>query len=361
MPQIDALFDELLARKGSDLHLGAGHPPLARCSGELTALREHPVGDAELQDLLHEILGPADKERLAGELDLTFAHVYEDKARFRASYFFKTSGLAAVFHLIPWSVPSLDELGCPEPIRKLVDRRAGLVLVAGPAGSGKTTTLASMVDQINRTRACHVLTIESPVEFVHRPNRAQVTHREVGPDAVSYAAALRSAAREDADVVLVGELETHATMKPALALAGSGVLVLGAARSSGASTIIERILDDCPAAEQQHLRGMLAESLAAILVQQLVKTADGTRRLPAHEILLGSSALSSMIRDGKTSQVQSLMQAGGAVGMQTMDTALERLVQRGAVSADDASDKASDKENFQRLLARRTGPSAAQP
>ena len=196
MAQIHALFDELLARKGSDLHLGVGYPPLIRPRGELEPLREAPVDANEMEDLLYEIIGPGEKERIKNELDLDFAYAYADRARFRANYFYKLTGLGAVFRTIPSKVLTLDELECPEIIRKVAERRAGLVLVTGPTGSGKSTTLAAMIDHINRTRACHILTIEDPVEFVHQPLRAQITHREVGPDAGSFAAAIRSAGRK---------------------------------------------------------------------------------------------------------------------------------------------------------------------
>ncbi|MFT3770025.1 MAG: type IV pilus twitching motility protein PilT [Minicystis sp.] len=355
MARIDALFDELLAKKGSDLHLGVGYPPLIRRRGELESLRDIPVDASEMEDLLFEIIGPAEKERITGELDLDFAYAYADKARFRANYFYKATGLAAVFRTIPSRVLTLEDLACPEVVRRVAERRAGLVLVTGPTGSGKSTTLAAMIDHINRTRACHVLTIEDPVEFVHQPIRAQITHREVGPDAGSFAAAIRSAGREDADVILIGELRTNETMKLALQIASFGVLVFGTVHTNSAPATIDRIINAFPAEEQPQVRGMLAESLIAIVAQQLLKTADGTSRVAAHEILLGLSALAAMIREGKTFQIPSLMQAGGAVGMQTMDAALERLVTRGVVTPDDALEKAIDKESFQKIITRRTG------
>jgi twitching motility protein PilT len=351
--RIDALFDALLGLGGSDLHLAVGHPPLARLRGELAPLRDGDVDAAEMEALLFEILGPDERARITGELDLDFAYAYEDKARFRANYFHKTTGLAAVFRTIPTRVLTLDDLGCPDVIRRVSDRRSGLVLVTGPTGSGKSTTLAAMIDHINRSRACHILTIEDPVEFVHQPARSQVTHREVGPDAGSFAAAIRSAGREDADVILIGELRTNETMKLALQMASSGTLVFGTVHTNSAPATIDRIINAFPADEQPQVRGMLAESLAAIVAQQLLKAQGGKGRLAAHEILLGSPALAAMVREGKTFQIPNLMQAGGAVGMQTMDAALERLVAKGLVSGEDALEKAIDKESFQRLLERR--------
>ena len=356
MARIHALFDELLSRRGSDLHLAVGHPPLIRRRGELEPLRDGPVDAAEMASLLFEILGPEEHARLFSELDLDFAYAYEDKARFRANYFYKTTGLAAVFRTIPSKVLTLADLGCPDVIRRVCERRSGLILCTGPTGSGKSTTLAAMIDHINRTRACHILTIEDPVEFVHTPARAQVTHREVGPDAGSFAAAIRSAGREDADVILVGELRTNETMKLALQMAASGTLVFGTVHTNSAPATIERITNAFPAGEQPQVRGMLAESLTAVVAQQLLKTADGAGRVAAHEILLGSPALAAMIREGKTFQVTNLMQAGGAVGMQTMDAALERLVQKGVITGEDALEKAIDKESFQKVVARWTAP-----
>ncbi len=353
MARIDALLDELLARRGSDLHLGIGYPPLLRARGDLVPLREAPIDADEMEALLFEITNPAERERITTELDLDFAYAYGQKARFRANYFYKTTGLAAVFRTIPTKVLSLDDLGCPEVIRRMSERRAGLVLVTGPTGSGKSTTLAAMIDSINRTRACHILTIEDPVEFVHPPRKAQVTHREVGPDASSFAAAIRSAGREDADVILVGELRSNETMKLALQLASFGVLVFGTVHTNSAAATIDRILNAFPFDEQPQVRGMLSESLLAIISQQLLKSSDGAGRVAAYEVLVSSSALAAMIREGKTVQIPSLMQAGQSVGMQTMDMALERLLQKGEVSFEDALEKAIDKESFSRVNAPR--------
>jgi twitching motility protein PilT len=353
VPRIARLLDDLLARKGSDLHLGIGYPPMARSRGELVAMRDEAVDAAEMEALLFEILSPEERARITGELDLDFAYAHGDKARFRANYFYKTTGLGAVFRTIPAKILSLEDLGCPEVIRRTAERRAGLVLVTGPTGSGKSTTLAAMIDRINRSRACHILTIEDPVEFVHTPIKAQVTHREVGPDASSFATAIRSAGREDADVILIGELRNNETMKLALQLASFGVLVFGTVHTNSASATIDRIINAFPADEQPQVRGMLSESLVAIIAQQLLKSADGKGRVAAYEVLIGSSALAAMIREGKTFQIPSLMQAGQAAGMQTMDMALERLVNKGSVSFDDALEKVTDKETFQRVVSKK--------
>jgi twitching motility protein PilT len=350
MPRIDALFDQLLAAGGSDLHLGITYPPLMRVRGDLATMRDAPIERAEIESLLFEIVTDAQKKTILETLDLDFAYAYADKARFRANYFYKTTGLAAVFRTIPTKVLTLDELRCPPSIRKLSDRRSGLLLVTGPTGSGKSTTLAAMIDHINRTRACHVLTIEDPVEFVHVPNKAQITHREIGVHASTYAHAIRSAGREDPNVILIGELRTNETMKLALQLASFGILVFATIHTNSAAATIDRIVNAFPAEEQPQVRGMLSESLVGIVAQQLLRTADGKRRVAAHEILVGSPALASMIRENKTFQIPSLMQSGQAQGMQTMDMALDRFVRDGTISAESAIEKAADKEAFAKLL-----------
>ena len=350
MAQIDALFDALIAAGGSDLHLGVGYPPTMRLRGELVPMRPTPVDAAEMESLLFEIASPDQKKTIVEQRDLDFAHGFGQKARFRANYFYKVTGLAAVFRTIPTRVLTLDELGCPPSIRKLAERRSGLVLVTGPTGSGKSTTLAAMIDHINKTRACHVLTIEDPVEFVHTPQKAQVTHREVGTHAATYAHAIRSAGREDPDVILIGELRTNETMKLALQLASFGILVFATVHTNSAAATIDRIVNAFAADEQPQVRGMLSESLAGIVAQQLVRTADGKRRMAVHEILVGSPALASMIRENKTFQIPSLMQAGQSQGMQTMDMALERLVRSNQISPETALEKAIDKESFAKLL-----------
>jgi twitching motility protein PilT len=350
MASIDALFDALIAAGGSDLHLGVGYPPMMRLRGELVPMRDQLIDTAEMESLLFGIATPDQKRAILETLDLDFAYAYGDKARFRANYLCKTTGLGAVFRTIPSKVLTLEDLNCPVAVRKLADRRAGLILVTGPTGSGKSTTLAAMIDHINRTRACHVLTIEDPVEFVHVSQRASVTHREIGPHASTYAHAIRSAGREDPNVILIGELRTNETMKLALQLASFGVLVFATVHTNSASATIDRIVNAFPADEQPQVRGMLAESLVGIVAQQLLRSADGKRRLAAHEILIGSAALASMIRENKTFQIPSMMQAGQAQGMQTMDMALERYMREGAIAPEAALEKATDKESFAKLL-----------
>jgi twitching motility protein PilT len=352
MPRIDSLFDQLLTAKGSDLHMAVGQPPMARVRGELITLREGAVSDIEMQELLFEITNEQQRTQIVNEWDLDFAYAFGTRARFRANYFYKQSGLAAVFRTIPSKVLTLAELKTPEIVRKLSERRAGLILVTGPTGSGKSTTLAAMIDHINRSRACHILTIEDPIEFVHEPHKSQITHREVGPHASSFAAAIRSAGRENPDVILIGELRTNETMKMALQLASYGVQVFGTVHTNSAPATIERIVNAFPNDEQPQVRGMLAESLAGIVAQQLLRTADGAGRVAAHEILVGSTAVASIIREAKAFQLHSLMQAGRGQGMQTMDMALEQLVRAGTVDLQAALEKAEDKDAFRKTFAK---------
>ncbi len=351
-PRISALFDALLAEKGSDLHLSIGHPPLARVRGELTPLREAPLNAQEMESLLFELLSEEQKRQITEELDLDFSYTYGTKARFRANYFHKVTGLSGVFRTIPSKVLSLTDLKTPEVVRRLAERRSGLVLVTGPTGSGKSTTLAAMIHHINHTRYAHILTIEDPVEFVHEPVKAQVTHREVGPHASSFATAIRSAGREDPNVILIGELRTTETMKLALQLASFGVLVFATVHTNSAPATIDRIINAFPAEEQPQIRGMLAESLVGIIAQQLVRTADGKGRVAALEVLIGGSAIASMIREGKVYQIASKMQAGQAQGMQTLDMHLEKLVAAGTISPEAALEKAQDRESFAKVLQR---------
>jgi len=360
-PAIAALFDTLIERGGSDLHLGAGYPPMLRIRGDLVAESERPLTAAEVDALLAPLVTREQAAQFAATGDLDFAYAHGTRARFRANYLRKTSGAGAVFRAIPSEIQSLDALGVPAGIRKLVELRSGLVLVTGPTGSGKSTTLAAMIDHINRTRAGHILTIEDPVEFVHHPRMCLVTHKEVGEHVPTFLEAIRSAGREDADVILVGELRGAQTMKAALQLASFGILIYATVHTNSASATIDRFVNAFPAEQQPQIRGLLADSLAGVVAQQLLRRADAPGRVAAHEILIGNFALSSLIREGKTSQIASFIQSSAGEGMQGMDVALERLVSAGAISARDALDKALDKEAFGKLpvIARALGPEAA--
>jgi twitching motility protein PilT len=334
--QIDRLFDRLLERGGSDLHLSPGYPPMLRVRGQLVPEGEGPLTSTEIEAMLVPLLSPDQHTTFEASGDLDFAHAHGDKARFRANYLRKLSGTGAVFRAIPTIIKTLDELGVPPGIRKLSELRAGLVLVTGPTGSGKSTTLAAMVDHINRTRPGHILTIEDPVEFVHQPRQCFVTHKEVGEHVPSFLEAIRSAGRENADLILVGELRGAETMK--------------AVHTNSAAATIDRYVNAFPADQQPQIRGLLADSLAGIVAQQLLPKADGSGRVAAHEILLGSGALASLIREGKTPQIGSYMQSGLSEGMQPMDLALEKLVRAGTITPDAALEKALDKDAFAKLL-----------
>jgi twitching motility protein PilT len=314
-------------------------------------MREVVVEAEDLDPVLLELIAKAQRDRLESEHEIDFAHVHKDASRFRASYSRTLTGLSAVFRHVPNRVLTLAELGCPEVLWRLADRRAGLILVTGPAGSGKSTTLSAMVDHINKTRACHILTIEDPIEVVHEPLRAQITQREVGLHASSVAAALRSAARENPDVVVVSELRTPETMKLALDLASYGVLVFATLSTNGAAAGIDRVIESFPIDQQLHVRALLAESLVGLISQQLFRASDG-KRAAAHEILCGSAEVAAIIRAGDSGKLTNVMQAGHTQGMLTMDMALERLLGQSRIAAEDALDRAVDREAFSRTLAR---------
>ncbi len=281
MPKIDALLDDLVKRGGSDLHLGGGYPPLARIRGELVPIRDGLVDGKELEEVLYELLTPTLRSRLQANLELDFAHAHRETARFRASYFQKSTGLAAVFRYVPLRAQTLAELQCPEVFWRIADRRSGLVLISGPSGSGKSTSIAAMLDHINKTRPVHIVTIEDPIEFVLEPQRAQISHREIGAHASAVGVAIRSASRENADVVLVGELRTAESTRLALQLAGQGALVFATTSTNGAVATIDRLVGSLPEGEQSQARGLLAESLAAIVSQQLMLAADGKTKVAA--------------------------------------------------------------------------------
>jgi len=323
---------------------------MLRVKGSLTPVgKVRPLAPAYLEKLLFEILSPAERKTFAEELDLDFAYALPGRARFRASYLRKTTGVGAVFRVIPSKILTLDKLGAPPAVRTLAEKQAGLVLVTGPTGSGKSTTLAAMIDHINRTRYGHVLTVEDPVEFVHQPQRCQMTHKEVGRDVRSYQDAITSAGRENADVVLVGELRGAKTMRLSLQMASSGVLVLATVHTNSAAGTIDRFVNSFPSDQQAAVRGMLSECLTGIVAQQLLKRSGGRGRIAAQEILISNRAIAATIREGKTLMIPSLLQAGLREGMQTMDSALDKLVQEGEVDPREAWEKALDKETFGKL------------
>jgi len=346
MMNLSELFDELYARKGSDVHIAPGYPPTLRVRGELVSIGHHRLTAEEADAMLLPLLQDHHRRVFDATGDLDWAYQYDTRGRFRVSYFRKTTGVGGVFRSIPSHISTLDELEVPRGVRKLVEVRTGLVLVTGPTGSGKTTTLAAMIDQVNRTRAVRVLTIEDPIEFVHKSRKALVTHKEIGHHVPSFPEAIRSAARENPDVILVGELRDSETMKAALQLASFGILVFASVHTNSAAATIDRYVNAFSADQQPQIRGLLAESLSGIIAQQLVRRADGNGRIAVHEILFSSIALSGLIREAKPQQIPSLMQAGLADGMQPMDWAIERAVVSGAITAQDGLEKALDKDTF---------------
>jgi len=349
MHAIHDLFDRLLAHGGSDLHLAPGYPPMMRIRGDLVAEGTEVLDPESIRSSVEALLTPTQRATFVATGDLDFAYSFGTKARFRGNLMQKLAGTGAVFRTIPSKILGLDQLGVPAGIRKLVDLRSGLVLVTGPTGSGKSTTLAAMIDHINTHRHGHILTIEDPVEFVHTSRSCLVTHKEVHRDVPSFVEAIRSAGRENADVILVGELRGAETMKLALQLASFGILIFATVHTNSAAATIDRFVNAFPADQQSQIRGLLADSLAGVVAQQLIKRADGSGRIAAHEILIGNMALASLIREGKTAQIDSVIQGGSAVGMQSMDATLDRFVRDGSIRAVDALEKALDKDSFSKL------------
>jgi twitching motility protein PilT len=348
MRDVNELLRGLSEQGGSDLHLSAGREPRMRRRGELHAVPGWPaLRDADLRALLRPLARAeqwADFERTG---DLDFAYALSGVARFRANYFVQEHGAGAVFRIIPERVDPIEKLGLPEAIARVADLRKGLVLVTGPTGSGKSTTLAAVIDRINREHARHVVTIEDPVEFVHVSKKSVFSHREVGSHTKGFAPALRSAIRQDADVILVGEMRDCETISLAITAAEMGMLVFGTLHTNGAAKTIDRIIDAFPADQQPQARISLSESLAGVISQLLLPTADGKGRCAAIEILLKTTALPNVIREGNTAMLQQIIQSGKAAGMQSMDDALAALVDERLVRREDALLRAQDKARFQ--------------
>ncbi len=351
MARIDELLTKLKEDKGSDLHLAAGQPPRIRARGELDPVAGRDVlDDAAIRELLREIASDEQWQEFEGSGDLDFAYGLPGIARFRANYLVQERGVGAVFRIIPENILSVEDLGVPPAISNLANLQQGLVLVTGPTGSGKSTTLAAVIDSINRNDARHIDTIEDPVEFVHQNRSSVLSHREVGSHTESFAAALRAAVRQDADVVLVGEMRDQETIALALSAAEMGLLVFGTLHTSGAAKTVDRIIDAFPADEQDQIRVSLSESLAGVVSQLLLPTADGKGRCAVHEILLRTQGLPNVIREGNTPMLGSIIQSGKGQGMQSMDDALFALVKEGKVLAVDAYRAAREKQRFQPLL-----------
>jgi twitching motility protein PilT len=350
-PRLHELFHYLRDNKGSDLHLAAGLEPRIRRHGALEPVEGWPVlGHEELCALIREIASEPDWEDYEKTGDLDFAYGMEGVARFRANFLRQENGAGAVFRIIPEDIVPLEQLNLPRAIEGLAHLQQGLVLVTGPTGSGKSTTLAAIIDRINNTYAKHIVTIEDPVEFVHKNKKSVFSQREVETDTESFGAALRAAIRQDADVILVGEMRDLETISLAVTAAEMGALVFGTLHTNGAANTIDRLIDAFPAEEQAQIRTTLAESVAGIVSQLLLRTADGQGRCAVNEILLKTPGLPNVIREGNTPMIQTIIQGGRNAGMQLMDDALMALVEEMRITPKEAFLKATNKARFEELI-----------
>jgi twitching motility protein PilT len=342
---------EMIGRRASDLHIAAGARPTVRVRGRLTALEAFPeLTPEDTREIVYSILSGEQRRRLENDLQLDFAYVIPGQARFRVNAYFQRSALGAAFRLIPTELKSIDELGLPPIVHELTRKPRGIVLVTGPTGSGKSTSLAAMIDEINRSREEHIMTIEDPIEFLHAHKRCIVNQRELGTDATSFAAALKSALRQDPDVILVGEMRDLDTIATALTAAETGHLVYATLHTQDAPQTIDRIIDVFPPEQQNQIRVQLSVALQGVITQQLLPTADGIGRTVACEVLVPTPAIRNLIREGKIHQITSFMQTGSAHGMQTMDSALATLVRAGKIGQKLAESRSSTPEELKRLL-----------
>src|SRR5713226_1712141 len=350
---IDELLEHMVARNASDLHVTVGTPPVIRVRGELERLEEYaPLTPEDSQGLLYRILSSEQQKNLEIKRQLDFSHSIPGLARFRVNVYFQRESIGAAFRLIPAEIKTLEELGIPATLHQLAQKPRGLVLVTGPTGSGKSTTLAAIIDEINRNRSEHILTIEDPIEFLHKHKKCIVNQREIGPDASSFAEALKAALRQDPDVILVGEMRDLETISTALTAAETGHLVFGTLHTQSAPSTIDRIIDVFAPEQQEQVRIMIANSLQAVVTQALLPTADGVGRVAALEILLPDDAVRNLIRQAKIEQVYSVMQTKTAGGMQTMEQALADLTSRRVVNVDDALSRSSRPEQLAGILER---------
>ena len=343
-------ISELLAfsvkNKASDLHLSSGLPPMIRVHGDIRRINLPPMDHKDVHRMVYDIMNDSQRKIYEEVLEVDFSFEIPGLARFRVNSFNQQKGAGAVFRTIPSKVLTLEELEAPKIFKEISDTPRGVVLVTGPTGSGKSTTLAAMVDYVNDTQYSHILTIEDPIEFVHQSKKCLINQREVGPHTHSFANALRSALREDPDVILVGEMRDLETIRLALTAAETGHLVFGTLHTSSAAKTIDRVIDVFPAAEKEMVRAMLSESLRAVISQTLLKTKDGSGRVAAHEIMIGTPAIRNLIRENKVAQMYSSIQTGGALGMQTLDQCLQDLVRRNLVTSVEARARAQNKDAF---------------
>ena len=351
MPKLDKYLIRIKEIDGSDLHLCTGLPPKIRVHGQLEPIAGEPPIDAATMASLMEEICPADKwQHYLENKDLDYAYEIRGVARYRSNFMYNYFGMGAVFRLIPTKIKTLDDLKLPPVLKKICEYPRGLVLVTGPTGSGKSTTLAAMIDHINSNWHKHIVTIEDPIEFVHTNKKSIIVQREVGTDTESFSAALRGAMRADPDIILVGEMRDLETISLALSCAAMGLLVFGTLHTNNAPKTIDRIIDAFPADEQPQIRAMLSQSLAAVVSQLLCRTADEKGRVATHEILLSHEALPSTIREGMISNIRSIIEGSRALGMKTMDSDLQRLVSEGRITGLEAYMKASNKADFEKLI-----------
>src|SRR5271170_6411396 len=336
MAQIDAFLQEILKRKGSDLHFIAGDPPRVRRYGNLASLRPDPLTQEFTKETLYEIMPRKATERFETRDGADFAYSLADAGRFRVNVMRQLNGMGAVFRAIPSKALTLDELKIPMAIRQMCRATSGLILVTGKTGSGKSTTLAAMIDDINRRIKGHILTVEDPIEFVHERKNCLISQREIGVHSPSFASAVLSALREDPDVILVGELRDLETMSIAVTAAEMGILVMGTLHTNGAAPTVDRMINVFPSDKQSHVRTMLSTSLRGVVSQQLLQRADKKGRIAALEILVNTPAASNLIRQGKLDQLENTMQAGGSFGMRTMDSAIRQLLDAGTIDGAEA-------------------------
>ncbi len=350
MAKIDAFFKLMHEQNASDLHLMAGQPPALRIHGDIERVKYKILDNDELRAMLYEI-APEDKIKVFEETgDVDFGYEIPGLARYRANFFLQRNGVGAVFREIPSNIQSCEQLGLPPVMAKLATLPRGLVIVTGPTGSGKSTTLAAIIDEANRTRSDHIITIEDPIEFVHQSKGCLVNQREVGLHTKTFSAALRGALREDPDIILVGEMRDLETISLAIEAASTGHLVFATLHTTSAAKTVDRIVEVFPAQEQAQIRSTLADGIRAIISQTLFKRIDRRGRIPALEILIATPAVRNLVRESKSHQIPSMIQTGKKYGMQLLDDAIMELYNKGKISADDAYTKANDKARFRPLL-----------
>ncbi|SMC24477.1 twitching motility protein PilT [Andreprevotia lacus DSM 23236] len=344
--EISELLAFAVKNKASDLHLSSGLPPMIRVHGDVRRINLPPMEHKDVHDMVYDIMNDGQRKVYEDTLECDFSFEIPNLSRFRVNAFVQQRGAGAVFRTIPSKVLSLEELNAPKVFQEIAQNPRGLVLVTGPTGSGKSTTLAGILNYVNENEYGHILTVEDPIEFVHQSKKCLINQREVGPHTMSFANALRSALREDPDVILVGEMRDLETIRLALTAAETGHLVFGTLHTSSAAKTIDRIVDVFPAAEKEMVRSMLSESLRAVISQTLLKTKDGNSRVAAHEIMIGIPAIRNLIRENKIAQMYSAIQTGQQFGMQTLDQCLQDLVRRNIVSVSEARGKAMNADNF---------------